>query len=182
MLVSFSPTYAQRDKKNKKQTDFKLSEARLREAEFFFTEGQKYFILEDYTKALLYFQRVVELNPENGTVHYKIAEILAKGNKEEDFVKASLSIENALKFDKKNKYFYLLASNIYSSLNNFEKAEKMLETMMDEVKGTEEYLYELAALYQYDKKPNEAVKIYNRAESILGLRATIINLFFFLLL
>ncbi len=169
MLVSFSSTYAQRDKKNKKQTDFKLSDARLREAEFFFTEGQKYFILEDYTKALLYFQRVVELNPENGTVHYKIAEILAKGNKQEDFVKASLSIENALKFEKKNKYFYLLASNIYSSLNNFEKAEKMLETMMDEVNGTEEYLYELAALYQYDKKPNEAVKIYNRAENLLGI-------------
>ncbi len=169
MLVSFSPTYAQRDKKNKKQTDFKLSDARLREAEFFFTEGQKYFILEDYTKALLYFQRVVELNPENGTVHYKIAEILAKGNKQDDFVKASLSIESALKFEKKNKYFYLLASNIYSSLNNFDKAEKMLETMMDEVKGTEEYLYELAALYQYDKKPNEAVKIYNRAESLLGI-------------
>jgi tetratricopeptide (TPR) repeat protein len=169
MLVSFSSTYAQRDKKNKKQTDFKLSDARLREAEFFFTEGQKYFILEDYTKALLYYQRVVELNPENGTVHYKIAEILAKGNKQEDFVKASLSIENALKFEKKNKYFYLLASNIYSSLNNFDKAEKMLETMMDEIKGTEEYLYELAALYQYDKKPNEAVKIYNRAESLLGI-------------
>ncbi len=169
MLVSFSSTYAQRDKKNKKQTDFKLSDARLREAEFFFTEGQKYFILEDYTKALLYFQRVVELNPENGTVHYKIAEILAKGNKQEDFVKASISIENALKFEKKNKYFYLLASNIYSSLNNFEKAEKMLETMMDEVNGTEEYLYELAALYQYDKKPNEAVKIYNRAENLLGI-------------
>jgi len=39
--------------------------ARLREAEFFFTEGEKYFILEDYTKALLYFQRVAELNPDN---------------------------------------------------------------------------------------------------------------------
>ncbi len=169
MLVNFSPAHAQRDKKNKKQTDFKPSDARLREAEFFFTEGQKYFILEDYTKALLYFQRVVELNPENGTIHYKIAEILAKSNKQEDFVKASLSIENALKFEKKNKYFYLLASNIYSSLNNFDKAEKMLEMMMDEVKGTEEYLYELAALYQYDKKPNEAVKIYNRAESLLGI-------------
>ena len=66
-----------------------MSDARLREAEFFFTEGEKYFILEDYTKALLYFQRVVELNPESGAVHYKIAEILMKGNKQEDFVRAS---------------------------------------------------------------------------------------------
>ena len=163
------PAHAQRDKKNKKLNEFKLSDARLREAEFFFTEGEKYFILEDYTKALLYFQRVVELNPENGTVHYKIAEILVKGNKQDDFVRASISIENALKFEKKNKYFYLLASNIYSSLNDFGRAENALEAMMKEVKGTEEYLYELAALYQYDKKPNDALKIYDRAESILGI-------------
>ena len=169
LLAITLPAVAQRDKKNKKQTEFKLSDARLREAEFFFTEGEKYFILEDYTKALLYFQRVVELNPENGTVHYKIAEILLKGNKQDDFVRASISIENALKFEKKNKYFYLLASNIYSGLNNFEKAENALETMMKEVKGTEDYLYELAALYQYDKKPDEAIKIYNRAENILGI-------------
>ena len=163
------PSTAQRDKKNKKQTDNKLSDARLREAEFFFTEGQKYFILEDYTKALLYFQRVVELNPENGTIHYKIAEILQKGNKQEDFEQAAISIGHALKFEKKNKYFYLLASNIYSSLNNYGKAEDALETMMSEVKGNEEYLYELAALYQYDKKPEEAIKVYNRAENILGI-------------
>ncbi len=169
LLVISVPSWAQRDKKNKKPGEFKLSDARLREAEFFFTEGEKYFILEDYTKALMYFQRVVELNPENGTVHYKIAEILVKGNKQEDFIRASISIENALKFEKKNKYFYLLASNIYSSLNDFEKAEDALETMMKSVKGTEEYLYELAALYQYDKKPEEAVKIYNRAEIILGI-------------
>ena len=168
-LVVTSPAFAQRDKKNKKISDFKLSDARLREAEFFFTEGEKYFILEDYTKALLYFQRVVELNPENGTVHYKIAEILLKGNKQEDFIKASISIENALKFEKKNKYFYLLASNIYSGLNNFDKAEDALETMMKEIKGTDEYLYELAALYQYDKKPDEAIKIYNKAQSLLGI-------------
>ena len=94
-MVITLPAHAQHDKKNKKQGEFKLSEARLREAEFFFTEGEKYFILEDFTKALLYFQRVMELNPENGTVHYKMAEILVKGNKQYDFVRASISIENA---------------------------------------------------------------------------------------
>lgn len=162
-------SFAQRDKKKKPVTEFRLSEARLREAESFFTEAEKYFILEDYTKALFYFQRVVELNPENATVHYKIAEILAKSSKQEDLVKASISIENAIRFEKKNKYFYLLASSIYSSLGNFTKAELALETMMKEIKGTEEHLYELAALYQYDKKPDEAIKVYNRAEQAMGI-------------
>ncbi len=145
---------------------------RLREAEFFFTEGEKYFILEDYTKALLFFQRVVELNPENPTVHYKIAEILSKSNKEDDLERASFSIENAIRLEKKNKYFYLLASNIYTALNNFPKAEQALENMMKEVKWTEEYLFELAAIYQYDKKPEEAIKVYNRAENIMGINET----------
>ena len=115
------PAKGQRDKR-KKSSDGQPSEMRLREAEFFFTEGEKYFILEDYTKSLLFFQRVVELNPENATVHYKIAEILSKSNKEDDLERAALSIENALRLEKKNKYFYLQASNIYTGQNNFSKA------------------------------------------------------------
>lgn len=167
-LVATLPSFAQRDRK-RKQVETKPSDARLREAEFFFIEGEKFFILEDYTKALVYFQRTLELNPDNGAVYYKIAEILSKGTKEEDLQKAAVSIDNALRLEKKNKYFYILASSIYSGLNNFAKAEQALETMMKEVKGTDDYLYELAALYQYDKKPDEAINMYNRAESILGI-------------
>lgn len=163
--MAATPTFSQ---KRKSVPDAKSNDGRLREAEFFFTEAEKYFILEDYAKALVYFQRVAELNPTNGTVHYKIAEILAKGTKDEDVQKASQSIELALKYEKKNKYFYLLASNIYASLGDFEEATAALETMMKEVKGTDEYLFELAALYLYDKKEDAALKVYNRAEDVLG--------------
>ncbi|MEY4931031.1 MAG: hypothetical protein RI909_1755 [Bacteroidota bacterium] len=158
--------------KKKAQPEQRSPEARLREAEFFFTEAQKYFILEDYSKALVYFERVAELNPTNATVHYKIAEILSKGAKEEDLLKASQSIDIALKYEKKNKYFYLLASNIYAGLGEFSKATNALETMMKEVKGTEDYLYELAALYLFGKKEDEALKVYDRAEAVLGVDET----------
>jgi tetratricopeptide (TPR) repeat protein len=142
---------------------------RLREAEFYFTEGEKYFILEDYAKALLYYHRSLEIHPESPTVHYKIAEVLAKSNKQDDLIKASLSIENAIKLDKTNKYFYLLAASIYNSLAKFEKAAQAYESMIREVKGTEEYLYELAAIYQYANKQEDAIKVYNRAENVLGI-------------
>src|ERR1044071_9107429 len=79
--VSFGP-------RGKKKEESQVQDAKLREAEFFFTEGEKYFILEDYTKALLYFQRVAEINPKSAAVNFKIAEILAKGNRPEDMVKA----------------------------------------------------------------------------------------------
>lgn len=142
---------------------------RLREAEFYFTEGEKFFILEDYAKALLYYQRSLEINPDNGTVHYKIADVLAKSTKQDDLVKASISIERALDLDKTNKYFYLLAANIYNSLARFEKAAQAYEDMLDNVKGTEEFLYELAAVYQYANKPEDAIRTYTRAEGVFGL-------------
>lgn len=165
LLTVVTPAFSQ---KRKAPQETKPSDVRLREAEFFFAEAEKYFILEDYAKALLYFQRVAELNPTNATVHYKVAEVLSKGTKEEDIQRAAQSIELALKYEKKNKYFYLLASNIYANLGQFEKATSALETMMKEVKGTDDYLFELAALYLYNKKPDEALKVYNRAEEVMG--------------
>jgi tetratricopeptide (TPR) repeat protein len=157
---------AQRDRKKKSNP---TSPSRLREAEFFFIEAEKYYLLEDYAKALLYFQRVAELNPENPTVHYKIAQVLSKGNKDDDLTLATVSVEYAIRLDPSNKYFYLLSSQIYANLTNFGKAAQALETMMEKVKGSEEYLYDLAALYQYDRKPEEAIKAYDKAEAALGI-------------
>ncbi len=162
------PSFAQRDKKRKNEAG-QLSSARLSEAESVFTEGEKFFVLEDYSKALLYFLRASELNPDNPTIHYKLAEVLSKSSKEEDLKKASLAIDQAIKLDKKNKYYYLLAANINSSLGQFSKSASLLETMLKEVPETEEYLYELATIYLFDKKEDDALKVYNRAENVLGI-------------
>jgi tetratricopeptide (TPR) repeat protein len=167
-IWAVNPLLAQRDRK-KKTDDGQISTARLSEAESVFTEGEKFFILEDYSKALLYFLRASELNPNNATIHYKLAEVLAKSSKEEDLRKASLSIDQAIKFDKKNKYYYLLAASISSSLGQFSKAATLFETMIKEVPDTEEYFFELATVYLFDKKDDEALRVYNRAESILGI-------------
>ncbi len=164
-VVTFS---AQAQKKRRQSNEAQPQSAKLREAEFYFTEGEKYFILEDYAKALLYYQKTLEIDPNNGTIHYKIADVLARGSHQEDMQKAAISIENALKLEKHNKYFYLLAANIYNSLGKYEKAAEVYENLTSQVKGTEEYFYELGAIYQYARKPEEAIKAYNRAEEALG--------------
>ena len=168
LLVSITQFGVAQRKKRPSEGE-KPQGVKLREAEFYFTEGEKYFILEDYAKAMLYYQKTLEITADNATVHYKVAEVLAKSSRQEDLLKASLSIENALKLEKGNKYFYLLAANIYSSLAKFDKAAQVYETMIHEVRGNEESLYELAAVYQYGNKPEEAIKVYNRAEGIFGI-------------
>lgn len=143
-----------------------------REAEFYFTEAEKYFVLEDYAKAMAFYQKALDILPENATLHYKMAEVLSRSEKPDDLSRASLSIEQALRYEKKNKYFYLLAIAIYSDLNRFDRATQLYEALIREVPGNEEYLYELAILYQFSGKPEEALKIFNRAEEIFGIQET----------
>jgi tetratricopeptide (TPR) repeat protein len=168
MLALLLPQTAVGQKKKRAGEDSAVG-IRLREAEFYFTEGEKFFILEDFAKALVYYQRALDINPENGTIHYKIAEVLSKSSKQDDLLKASLSIEQALRLERENKYFYLLAATIYNSLGRFDKAALSYESMMEKVKGTEDYLYEVAAVYQYAGLPDQAIKAYNRAEQAFGL-------------
>lgn len=167
-VALFAPGDIMAQRKKKNGGDEQASGIKLREAEFYFTEGEKFFILEDYAKALLYYQRTLEITPDNATVHYKVAEVLAQSNRQEDLTRAAISIENALRFEKKNKYFYLLAANIYSSLTRFDKAAESYENLIKEVPDTEEYFYDLAAVYQYANRFEDAIKTYNRAEAVLG--------------
>jgi tetratricopeptide (TPR) repeat protein len=168
-LICSQPVLSQ---KRKRSDTPSLASVKSREAEFYFTEGEKFYILEDYSKALDYYQKVLEINPESATVHYKIADVLSRGNRSDDMLRASLSIEQALKLERKNKYFYLLGANIYMNLSRYDRAAQLFEGLMHEVPNTQEYLYELAMVYQYAGKPEEAIKAYNRAEAFFGINET----------
>ncbi|MCU0382951.1 MAG: hypothetical protein MUF68_02690, partial [Cyclobacteriaceae bacterium] len=131
LLLLAESTFAQ--KRKKQEDEAWLTERILREAESSFTEAEKYFILEDYAKALLFYQKTLELTPNNATVHFKMADLFNRGTQTTDIQKAAASIDKALALEKKNKYFYLLAANIYSSLQEFDKATQAYETMIKEI-------------------------------------------------
>jgi tetratricopeptide (TPR) repeat protein len=173
-LLTLAPSVHAQKKKKISAEEMRKMEARFTKvnAEANFLEGEKYFILEDYAKALYFFQHVLELEPENAPALYKCAEVLSRSNKDEDVRRAAENIQHAIDIDKQNPYYYLLASNIFTGLNDYTKAAGFLETLMKEIPGNERYLFELAAIYQYGKKPEEAIRIYNRAESVYGINET----------
>src|SRR5690606_22344349 len=110
--------------------------------------------------------------PENATIHYKIAQVLSRSNNHDDLLKATARIEEALRLEKNNKYFYLLAADIYNGLGRFDKAADAYEEMLERIQGTEQYLFEVAAVYQYASRPADALKAYNRAEEVFGINET----------
>lgn len=163
---SFSTAFSQKNRKKNNQ------EAKIREAEFYFTEGEKYYILEDYAKALLLFQKSLDTNPDNATVYYKIAQIHSQGD---NVSKALQNINLALSLEKDNKYFYVLAADINTQLGDFEKASELLEEMTSRLDNTDQYLFELAALYLYQKRYDDALSTYDKIEKVYGISEEVVS-------
>jgi tetratricopeptide (TPR) repeat protein len=167
LAISWLAGQAQKRKRPDQQA---LASIKSREAEFYFTEAEKFFMLEDYAKALANYQKVLDIQPENATVHYRMAEVFSRSNRPGDLQRAAQSIEAALRYEQQNKYFYLLAAGIYLNLTRYDQAARMYETMIQNIPGTEEYLYELATVYRYGNKTDEAIKALNRAEKLFGVQ------------
>lgn len=144
----------------------KPSDKSLREAEFYFTEGEKYYILEDYAKALVLFQKSLDISPDNATVYFKIGQIYSQSSELE---KALENAKKAVDLDDKNKYFYVLLADIYTQMGNFPEAAKVYEDLVGKIEKTEIYLFELAALYLYQQRYDDALSTYNRIEVSYGI-------------
>lgn len=166
-MITTHNSYAQKTKSKKD----KPRDAQLREAEFFFTEGEKYFILEDYSKALALFQKSLEINSDNATVYYKIAQIHSEGG---DLPKALTNINAALEIDGNNKYFYVAAADIHTQLGDFGKASETYEEMIAKLPNTDLYLFELAAIYLYQRRYDDALNTYTKIEEAYGLSEEVI--------
>ncbi|MBS0000631.1 MAG: tetratricopeptide repeat protein [Cyclobacteriaceae bacterium] len=174
LVLTGLPAIAQKSKKGKQDsvdTETGNTEKDRRLTEQYFTEGEKYFILEDYTKSLAFFQKALEMDQENAAIHYKIAEIYIKNN---EFDNALIHAVQARDLDPQNKYYYLLLADVYTNKSDFSKASEVYEELVKKIPGTEEYLFQAAALYIYQQKYDDALDCYERIEEIFGINEQII--------
>jgi len=185
LLAVSMPADAQKKKKKRKKnnstevvSDFSLhsgkepTEKEIRESEVYFIEGEKYFLLENYAKAYVLYQRSLDLNPVSGAINYRIAELLIKT---EEFDKALIYITRAIDLSPENKYYYLLQAEVYTKKGNLAKASEVYEKLTSTIPGTEQYLFDLAALYLYQNKLSMALAAYQRAEKSYGVLPEIVE-------
>ena len=165
LIANPDEVWAQKNKK-KKEINKELSEREIREAEYYFTEGQKYYILEDFAKSFVLFQKCLDIDNASAAAHYKIAQILLKGD---EIGKALVSINQSLKLEKNNKYYYLLAADLYTRQSNFESAAEIYEELIRNIPGTEEHYFDLAAIYLFQNKLDKAIVAYQKIEARFGI-------------
>lgn len=143
-----------------------------RKAEYFLAEAEKYFILEDYAKAFVLYQKSLEYDQDNATAYFKISKIYQNS---EEYDKSLSNALKAVSLDKKNKYFYLQVAEIYSEQNNYSAAIDTYKDMFANCKDTDEYLFELAALYIYQEQYDKAIEVYNDIERIYGINEQVVR-------
>lgn len=168
---AIQPAYAQAKKKKDKDEQSKSIQRNNLQAEVIFLEGEKYFMIEDYNKALIFFQKSLELNPENAACHYKVAQVLILS---EDYDQALLYASEALQLDTSNKYYFLQNAEIYSKQSNFAAAAEVYETMLVTIPGTDSHLFDLAALYVYGNNLDAAIATYDKIEDRFGLSMEVV--------
>ncbi|WP_422361250.1 tetratricopeptide repeat protein [Reichenbachiella sp.] len=170
VLTSGYNSFSQKKKKKKKpqvnieRVQFLTDEEKV-EVDHYFLEGEKYFLLQDFSKAMTAFQKVLDLDPKNAAAHYKIGQIYSENN---DMNKALPHAIFAKNYNPKNKYYYLLVTHVQTSLGDLNAAEKTYAEMLANVSGTENYLFELAAVQLYQKKYDAALASYQSAEDHFG--------------
>jgi len=161
-----------RDIKKAQEVELPASLEDKRKAELYHAEAEKYFIIDEFAKAFIVYQKALEYDPQNATAYYRIAQIYFKGNEIE---KAIFNAEHAIKLDDKNKYFYLFLAEIYTKKTDFAKASEVYEVMIDKCDKTNDYLFELAALYIYQEKYDAALEVYTRIENTFGVNEQVIG-------
>ncbi|MDJ1470631.1 tetratricopeptide repeat protein [Xanthocytophaga flava] len=158
-----SPAFAQKNRRHKDETH---RQSELAQAEYYFTEGMKYYLLDNYTKAVDYFQKSLEINAENAGTNYAIAQALAKTRSFQDAIPYA---EKAIKLVSTNKYYYILLADLYTRDKKYPQAAKAYQELVRIEPNDPESYIELANLYLQQGKYDDAIKAYDQIEKRIGI-------------
>ena len=157
-LGSCSPHMPAFESKADKKERSKLSE-------HYFTEGMKFFILNDHGQAENWFKKSLELTPDNAALNFMLGKIhLGK----KDLNQALFFTDKALKEDDKNEHYYEQLIRIYKEQANLAEVARMYRKMITVFPGKIENYQNLAAILLYQRKNEEALSIYEEIGKKFG--------------
>jgi tetratricopeptide (TPR) repeat protein len=144
---------------NKESTDFQSNdEVKFK---YFYVEGAKQMMLENYDYAKEMFESCLELNPKSAASLFHLSKIYSVlGDKEQAIVLSRAAIRE----NSKNIWYKLFLVELYNYIQNYEESSKLLETLIQEDKYNENLYLELSELYVLQKDYASAIEVLERLE------------------
>lgn len=167
-LVIAQLSYAQKRESSKKKEE--TSQAQLLEAESFFTEGMKFYMMEDYDKAIEAYEKALAIVPDNSGILYAMSNNYLKLKDES---KAIIFAEKAFQQNAENETYGELLADLYVRKQKYDDAAKIYQSLIALNPSKSEFYVAQAAVYIFDNHLDEAIKSYNRAEKIIGINEEI---------
>lgn len=140
------------------------------EAETQFTDGVRYLMTDEPTKAIAQFGKILQKDPNNAAAQYATANALVKTGKTTEALPYATKAHS---LDNQNKYYTLLLAELYVKQKRYTEAEDLYEKLIKKGPENSEYGVELAAIYLFNEKPDKALDAYNTVERELGLNEEI---------
>lgn len=138
-----------------------------------FAEGMKYFLLENYQKALTLFEAVVKLDDKSATGYYmksRTETALGKSNL------AEISAENAVKYNPQGYYFLENYALVLTKNNKTKEAQKIYKELLKIKPDYISTYFALVDLQLLERESVEALKTLSQIENQFGTSEKITSL------
>lgn len=143
--MSSGDLHAQKKKKKSKKSaqQKEITEKDEIEAYYFYSEGLRYGLKEEYDKAIKYYEKALSIMPDNSAVHFKLGETYSSINEMED---ALVHAQRAVELEKSNEYYYILLARVYEFMGDFPNAINTYRDLVANVENAQSNYYDLAML------------------------------------
>lgn len=153
--------HAQKKKRKGKEEKTEITKYERANAEYLFIEAQKFFLLEDYQRSLTFLDQSLEIDTENHAAHFKIAEIHLITEK---YTEGLSAINKALTLKKDNRYYYILAAQLYKATDDLAAAARQYELMVANTTDYKEFLLDMVDTYIALEDFDKAISTLNLTE------------------
>ncbi|KHJ39152.1 tetratricopeptide repeat protein [Pedobacter glucosidilyticus] len=169
-------SYAQKNK-NKQQEFIVISGKQLSQqdsslVENLYFSGLKEKVSDNYSLAADFFKRALDIDPLHHFSAYELAQIYFRAK---DFEQAKNFIQKAITVETQNEWYWLLSSNIYQELKDYQLLYYALTELVKTAPDKIEYQLDKANTLMILKKNDEALAIYDALEQQYGSNPEIIK-------
>jgi tetratricopeptide (TPR) repeat protein len=121
--------------------------------------------IEDNKQASAIFTHILQIDPANDASMYELADI---EKTQKNYADAQTLLEKAVAIKPNNEWYWVALADSYEKSNDLPKIENVFRQLIRINPDKPEYYFDYANAFFFEKKYDEALKIYDKVEKITG--------------